>query len=79
MRHYYGDEDSEGGDETHHESNQINDPEVWQDHYSEELVTGWHLLTDWLASRGLAVLDRASFHDFATWAFHHSSRVPPRC
>lgn len=76
MRPHHDDEESDENENIRFQV--VKDPEEWQDHYSEELVQGWHLLTDWLAAQGLAVLDRATFHDFATFAFHHSSGVRPR-
>lgn len=56
----------------------IRDPEVWADHYSLELVQAYHDLVDSFSSRGLALLDRCTFHSFATWAFANSSGWPPR-
>ena len=57
----------------------VADPEVWQDHWSEELVELWHLVRDHARARGFPILDRASFHDFATFAFVGSSGWAPRC
>lgn len=57
----------------------IDDPEVWQDYHSEFLVAMWHRLLDHAASMGVYVLDAASFHDFATFCFAHSSGRKPPC
>lgn len=76
MRLHYDDEESDENENFRFQV--VTDPEEWQDHYSEELVQSWHLLTDWLSARGLAVLDRATFHAFATFCFEYSSGVRPR-
>lgn len=56
----------------------VRDPEVWQDHWSEELVTLWHGLKDHCDMMGVPVLDRCDFPAFATFCWQHSSRMPPR-
>lgn len=55
----------------------ILDAEEWQDYYSDDLVRAYHCMIDFFGARGVAVLDRASFHSFAHWAFEHSSGYPP--
>lgn len=54
------------------------DPEVWQDYYSEELVQLFHAAVDAATARGLPILDKCTFHDFATFCFATSSGVVPR-
>ena len=58
------------------------DAEVWMDHYSEELVTMWHMLLDWTRSGGWAILDTcedtgAAFNDFCHFCYVRSSGRPP--
>lgn len=54
------------------------DAETWQDYHSEFLPALWHRLLDHVASMGVYVLDGATFHDFATFCYQHSSgRLPP--
>ncbi len=55
----------------------VDDPEVWMDHWSEELVTLWHVLREQAASMGAAVLDSCAFPAFAQFCWEHSSRRPP--
>lgn len=55
----------------------VADPEVWMDHWSEELVTLWHALTDHSAAMGCAILDKCDFPTFAEFCFKHSSGHPP--
>ncbi len=54
----------------------LESPEDWQDAWSYELVTAFHAVRDLCAANGWALLDRAQFHDFASWAWGVSSRVP---
>jgi hypothetical protein len=60
----------------------IADPEIWMDHYSEELVAMWHMLLDWTRDGGWPILDTcqdtgAAFNDFCHFCFLHSSGRPP--
>ena len=55
----------------------VTNPEVWMDHWSEELVTLWHGLVDHARAMGAAVLDACDFPSFAEFCFKHSSGVPP--
>lgn len=55
----------------------VADPEVWMDHYSEELLDLWYGLKEACEARGLAVLDTCAFPDFAQFCFAHSSGYPP--
>ena len=57
----------------------VADPEEWQDYHSEFLVTLWHMLVDEVASMGVCVLDRCTFHDFAEFCFRRSSGHRPPC
>lgn len=61
----------------------VTDPEEWMDHYSDELVTMWHMLMRWTQDGGWPILDvckdtGASFNDFCHFCFEHSSGRPPR-
>lgn len=60
-------------------TDEVVDPEVWQDYHSEELVTLWHQLVDTISSMGVYVLDRCSFSDFAQFCFERSSGRKPPC
>jgi hypothetical protein len=51
-------------------------PETWQDAWSSELVTAYQSVRDLCAGNGWALLEHATFHDFASWAWTVSSRVP---
>lgn len=60
----------------------LTDPEVWMDHYSEELLTLWHMLVDWTRGGGWAILDTcedtgAAFNDFCHFCHARSSGRPP--
>ena len=57
----------------------LDDPEVWQDYWSEELVTLWHGLRDHAAAMGVEidVLGSADLHAFAHFCWAHCSRRPP--
>jgi len=55
----------------------VEDPEVWMDHWSEELVTIWHGLQEQCQMLGAAVLDRCDFPAFAQFCWERSSRRPP--
>lgn len=66
--------DNDGG---HASSGIVADPEVWMDHWSEELLDLWYHLKEQSASRGYAILDRCEFPDFAQFCFKFSSGHPP--
>lgn len=74
--HSYG---SDADDHLHQRQpgSQVDDPEVWMDHWSEELVTLWHGLQEHAQMLGAAVLDRCDFPAFAQFCWERSSRVPP--
>lgn len=55
----------------------IDDPEVWMDYYSEELLDLWYGLKERCEALGLAILDTAKFPDFAQFCFQCSSGYPP--
>lgn len=55
----------------------IDDPEVWMDYYSEELLDLWYGLKERCEALGLAILDAAKFPDFAQFCFQCSSGYPP--
>jgi hypothetical protein len=94
MRHFYADdryapngphEDSSdedpcggAGDSSGSKFRYENDPEVWQDYYSEELVCLFHAALDSAVAQGLPILDKCTFNDFATFCFQKSSGVVPR-
>jgi hypothetical protein len=63
--------------EPKNEPNIVTDPEVWMDHWSEELVTLWHALKDHSFGMGCAILDACDFPAFAEFCFKHSSGHPP--
>jgi hypothetical protein len=52
------------------------DIESWQDAWSEELVTAYHVVTDLCRQNGWAILDGCTYHDFATWAYDKSRGCP---
>jgi hypothetical protein len=52
------------------------DPETWQDAWSQELVVAYQSVRDLCAANGWALLEKATFNDFASWAWTVSSRVP---
>jgi hypothetical protein len=53
------------------------DPEVWTDYMSEELVTAYHILLEYVHSQGLPLLDTCSFSDFAEFCYKFSSGRKP--
>lgn len=53
------------------------DPETWMDCWSDELLNLWGSLREQCEANGYAILDVASFPDFAQWCFEHSSGRPP--
>lgn len=57
----------------------VEDPEVWMDYHSEELVTMWHQLLDQAAATGVYVLDKCAFSDFTEFCFKHSTGKKPPC
>lgn len=63
--------------EQHREVCVIEDPEVWMDYFSEELLDLWYSLKEQCTSRGFAILDTCLFPDFAQFCFQFSSGYPP--
>ena len=55
----------------------VQDPEVWMDYYSEDLLDLWYWLKERCESRGFAILDTCKFPDFAQFCFQFSSGYPP--
>ena len=55
----------------------IDDPEVWMDYYSEDLLDVWYSLKERCECTGLAILDACQFPDFAQFCFQFSSGRPP--
>lgn len=82
MSHAWGwvsDEELSDGEQASTEPAVIDDPEVWMDYWSEELVTLWHSLKDQAASLGASILDECDFPRFAQFCWQHSSGRPPAC
>ena len=57
----------------------VDDPEVWQDYWRDELLDLWDSLKEQCSSLGLAILDTCTFSDFADFCFRKSSGYPPAC
>ena len=74
---YDSDNGSDGGAAADAGPVAVTDPEVWMDHWSEELVTLWHSLHDHTQAMGCAILDKCNFPKFAEFCFHNSSGYPP--
>ena len=55
------------------------DVEVWTDYMSEELVTAYHVLKEFIDSQGLPILDACTFHDFVNFCYQFSSGRKPVC
>lgn len=55
------------------------DVEVWTDYMSEELVTAYHVLKEFIDSQGLPILDACTFHDFVNFCYQFSSGRKPSC
>jgi len=53
------------------------DPEIWQDYFSEEMVTAYHILQEYIKSQGLPLLDNCSFPDFVEFCYKFSSGRKP--
>jgi hypothetical protein len=53
------------------------DEEVWFDYMSEEIVTAYHVLQDFIASQGLPLLDNCQFPDFVDFCYRFSSGRKP--
>lgn len=53
------------------------DPEVWQDYFSEEMVTAYHILQEYIASQGLPLLDDCTFSNFVDFCYAFSSGRKP--
>lgn len=84
----WSDEDRHADEDFSHESdndardhcraaNIIEDPEVWMDYYSEELLDLWHSLKERCESCGLAILNTCTFPDFSQFCCQFSSGHPP--
>ena len=56
-----------------------NDVEVWTDYLSEELVTAYHVLKEFIDSQGVPILDTCTFHDFVEFCYAFSSGRKPKC
>ena len=55
------------------------DPEIWFDFLSEEIVTAYHVLQEFIASQGLPLLDNCQFPDFVDFCYRFSSGRKPAC
>ena len=55
------------------------DVEVWSDYMSEELVTAYHVLKEFIDSQGVPILDACTFHDFVNFCYQFSSGRKPAC
>jgi len=55
------------------------DVEIWTDYMSEELVTAYHVLKEFIDSQGVPILDNCSFHDFVEFCYRFSSGKKPAC
>jgi hypothetical protein len=55
------------------------DVEVWTDYMSEELVTAYHVLKEYIDSQGVPILDACTFDDFVTFCYQFSSGRKPVC
>ena len=55
----------------------IDDPEVWMDHYSDDLLDLWYSLKERCTAQGFAILNTCDFPDFAQFCFQFSSGHPP--
>lgn len=75
--HHAEEDDRSGGHDGTDRSGPISDPEVWMDHWSEELVILWHGLQEHSQMMGTSLLDRCDFPNFAQFCWEHSSRRPP--
>jgi len=53
------------------------DVEIWTDYMSEELVTAYHVLKEFIDSQGVPILDNCSFHDFVEFCYRFSSGRKP--
>ena len=53
------------------------DEEVWFDYMSEEIVTAYHVLQEYIASQGLPLLDNCQFSDFVDFCYRFSSGRKP--
>lgn len=75
--HHAEEDDRSGGHDGTDRIGAISDPEVWMDHWSEELVILWHGLQEHSQMMGTSILDRCDFPNFAQFCWEHSSRRPP--
>lgn len=60
-------------------NNVIVGAEEWTDYWSDELLDLWYALKDQCNSRGLAILENCTFHDFTHFCHQFSSGRPPTC
>ena len=74
-KHVYDDEE----EEIEEYSLVEDDPEIWFDHLSEEIVTAYHVLQEYIASQGVPLLDNCQFPDFVDFCYKFSSGRKPAC
>ena len=55
------------------------DEEIWFDYMSEEIVTAYHVLQEYIASQGVPLLDNCQFPDFVEFCYRFSSGKKPAC
>ena len=55
------------------------DPEVWSDYMSEELLTAYYILLEYVQSQGLPLLENCQFSDFVEFCYKFSSGRKPAC
>jgi len=55
------------------------DLEIWFDYMSEEIVSAYHVLQEFIASQGLPLLDNCQFPDFVEFCYRFSSGRKPAC
>ena len=75
----YAENDYEDEDDAQLYDMYEDDQEVWFDYMSEEIATSYHILTDWIQSQGLPILDNCSFSDFVDFCYKFSSGRKPAC
>ena len=74
-KHVYDDEE----EEIEEYSLVEDDEEVWFDYMSEEIVTAYHVLQEYIASQGGPLLDNCQFPDFVDFCYKFSSGRKPAC
>ena len=55
----------------------IEDPEVWMDYWSDDLLDLWYSVKRQCDERGCAILNTAQFPDFAQFCFQFSTGHRP--